>query len=421
MNTESLTEKQSKALFLMQKGENVFITGPGGVGKSLVINIFKKLFYTKRNIGITSTTGVSAVLIGGNTLHSYLGIGLGNGGVDNLIKMISKNKQAISRWKNTDTLIIDEISMLSPDLFDKLEVIARHFRKNQLPFGGIQLILSGDFCQLPVVDNNKMCFEAQCWSECNLNVVYLTEIIRQNNIEFQKCLSEIRMGEISQDSKNLLNGCVNKQLDLINGIKPTKLFSTNAKTDEINEKELDKLDVEDFYRYEMKIEYLGDFRNREKIIEKYKKNCIAPHELILCVGAQVMLIFNIDTVGGLVNGSRGIVTQIVDNRPLVKFLNGEEKWIDYNIWSFDDGGDEIVLRITQIPLKLAWAFTIHKIQGATLDFAEIDMERIFEYGQAYVALSRVKNLEGLSIKNINFESIKTHPKAKEFYKKFEFL
>ena len=154
--------------------------------------------------------------------------------------------------------------------------------------------------------------------------------------------------------------------------------------------------------------------DKEKLIEKYSKAVIAPTYLELCVGAQVMLLCNLDVENGLVNGSRGIVLEFIDNIPVVGFFNGS-KIIDSNTWEIKEG-DDVICRITQLPLKLAWAFTVHKSQAITLDYAEVDLGNMFTYGQAYVALSRVKNLEGLSILDINFNKIKAHPKAVEYYK-----
>jgi len=419
---DNLTDCQRKAMDLMVSGENIFITGPGGVGKSLLIKLYRSTFHTKKLIGMTSTTGVSALLIGGNTLHSFLGIGLGTGSIDYLYDMIQRNPKKKKIWKKVATLIIDEVSMLSPDLFDKLEVLARMLRENDKPFGGIQLILTGDFFQLPVVESTKLCFEAESWNKCITNIIELTEIIRQTDVSFQTCLNELRLGKISKESKNLLQSRVGAKLENNSGIKPTKLYSTNSKVDDINNKELDKLldDDRDIYQFKMNCKYYGSLYNREKIVEKYKKNCLFSDEIQLCVGAQVMLVYNIDTEGGLVNGSRGIITSFIQDRPVVKFLEGREEIVDFNVWNFEEDG-ELIMTIKQIPLKLAWAFTIHKIQGSTLDFVELDLTNIFEYGQAYVALSRVRKIEGLSLSGIDFSRIKAHPKALDFYEKIKSL
>lgn len=427
--SKSLTTMQKKAFDLMVNRENVFITGPSGTGKSMIISLYKKLYGEQRHIAITSTTGISALLVGGTTVHSYLGIGLGTGTVKELTEKILKTPKLKKRWIDLDSLIIDEISMMSHELLDKLEEIGRNVRQPirllgnqeiaQSPFGGIHIIASGDLLQLPVVGSDKFVFEGQSWKKCITHVVHLTEIMRQKDPEFQEALNEIRFGSISSKTKKLLNDCVGKSLENKMGIKPTKIYTTNASVDETNEKELDELAKQnegtDFYKYEMKIKINEFKKDISDLIEKYKKNSIAPSEMELCKNAQVMLLTNLDLEAGLANGSRGVVIDFIDDLPMVRFMNGEERIIDFYKWVIEEDNKEIA-NIIQLPLKLAWAITCHKSQGCTLDYAEIDLKNIFTYGQAYVALSRVKSKEGLSIISINFNDIKAHPKALEFYK-----
>lgn len=382
------------------------------------IKLFIKVYKQTKIMGITSTTGISALLFGGTTLHSFTGIGLGTASVESIVKKICTRQQLRKRWLDLEVLIIDEISMLSPQLFDKLENIARRVRRNEKPFGGVQLILSGDFCQLPCINSDDFCFESKTWDKCVEHTIYLTEIMRQKDKEFQECLNNIRIGLLPNKTIKMLNSRLNVQLNNEFGIKPTKLYSTNYSVDYINNKELDKLaeNDPDFYEYNMEIYvYPCGSKNKKHIIEKYKKNCNAPDNLQLCVGAQVMLLWNLDTDGGLVNGSRGVVTNFIDDVPIVKFLNGREVVIDHHIWEIEEN-DRKILRAVQIPLKLAYCLTIHRSQGCSLDYAEIDLSNIFESGMAYVALSRVKNIKGLSIIGIDFDKIKAHPKAVEFYK-----
>lgn len=407
-----LNEKQLIAFNMMKEGKNVFITGPGGVGKTALIKIFKMDQCKYSNIVITSTTGTSALLLNGTTIHSFLGIKTGNGSIESMVVEIQKKKYIRDKWTNTDCLIIDEISMLDPDLFDKLEHMARIIRKNDKPFGGLQLILSGDFLQLPCVGTNKFCFQAESWPKCIVNTVYLTQIIRQNDVNFQVCLNNIRLGIINDNIKDILSSrigakCVNKY-----NIIPTKLYSNNYEVENINNMELDNLskDGRQFYEYEMIIQSKSTFN-----LEKLKKHCNAQEEVQLCIDAQVMLLKNIDIDNGLVNGSRGIVTQFIDDLPLVRFINGMERIIDLASWDILDHNNKCINTIIQIPLKVAYAISIHKSQGCSLDCVEIDLSNIFEYGQAYVALSRVKSLQGLSIVNINFNKINAHPIAVEYY------
>lgn len=423
-----LTPKQQEAWNAMVSGKNVFLTGKGGAGKTFLISLFKKKFGTTKNIAITSMTGVSAIVLGGVTMHSYLGIGLGTGTFEELLEKIMKNSKAKQRWKSVNTLFIDEISMLSPDLFDKLEMIARVIRKPErllhenaesYPFGGIQLILSGDFLQLPVVNgNDTFCFEAESWSKCIDKVVCLNQSMRQNgDPEFEKVLDDIRFGNVTKEVKDLLNSRINIELKNDFGIKPTRIYTVNRDVDAMNEKELDKLAETnpDFYEYKMEVTFYEFVPDRESAIEKYRKNSLAPEKLQLCVGAQVMLVYNMDVENGLANGSRGVVVNFIEGIPVVKFVNGQQRVVDYHSWEIEEGRKKLA-RITQVPLKLAWSITVHKSQSITLDYAEVDLSNVFEFGQAYVALSRVKNKEGLSILNIKFDTIRAHPKAIEFYK-----
>jgi len=418
----SLSEKQQYAYDLLKKGNNIFLTGPGGSGKTQIIKKFYKEYKYIKNIGMTSTTGISALLIGGSTLHSYLGIGLGKDDVELLYLKIKNRKKNLKKWLELDVLIIDEISMLSPILFDKLELLARKLRCNELPFGGIQLILTGDMLQLPCVNSMNFCFEAKTWSICIKpeNIIYLKEIFRQDDPMFQDCLNEIRMGEPSEKTINLLNTRINADLKNDFGILPTKIYSLNKDVESENEKELDKLLLKnqnlEFFRYELTYDVLK--KNMLYVEETVKKACNAPEILEICIGAQVMLIYNIDAEMGLVNGSRGVVVNFNDGLPVVKFLNGIEIMIDYNTWSVEEDGESII-NILQIPLKVAYSCSIHKIQGITLDYVELDMKNIFEDGQAYVALSRARKLEGLCIKNFDEKKIFANKKAVNFYKNLD--
>jgi ATP-dependent DNA helicase PIF1 len=391
-------------------GKNVFITGGGGVGKSYLI----KFFYDKYKSGtfITSTTGISALNIGGQTIHSLLGIGLGNETVENLVKKIKRSKK-VKLWREIKTLIIDEISMLDPVLFDKLEEMARIVRKNETPFGGIQLVITGDFCQLPCVNSDKFCFEAVSWDRCIEKTHYLKQIVRQSDEDFIRALENIRIGVIENDTKKALESRI-VEFDEKNEIKPTMLYPYNAQVDLINHKELIKL---------VSVTKKSETYTLEKTISPgYFGSVIIPSNLpetvTLAIGAQVMLTINLDLVNGLVNGSRGVVISFTETRlPVVKFLSGTYT-VNYYTNTYEEK-QKILYTYTQIPLKLAWAISIHKSQGMTLDLVKTDLTRVFEYGQGYVCLSRVKNLEGLYLSGINYQKIRCHPKASKYYQDLE--
>tara|TARA_B100000073_G_scaffold272866_2_gene232608 strand:- start:488 stop:1732 length:1245 start_codon:yes stop_codon:yes gene_type:complete len=407
-----LNEKQQHAYNLMENGQNVFITGGGGVGKSFLIKYFIQNNYG--NIAITSTTGISAIIIGGTTLYSYLGIGLGTSSVSKIVSNIRKKKFYRDRWCDLHTLIIDEVSMLNPELLDKIHEIAQILRRNMKPFGGIQMILSGDFCQLPCIKSEMFCFEAESWQYIK-HTVYLDEIIRQKDTDFQQCLNEIRLGNTPENVRNIINKRVGIKIDKKLDIKPTKLYPLNRSVDSVNNKKLDKLINKNGTIFEYELEYKNHTK-RKIDPEKMINSLPVVKNLNLTEDCQVMLIYNLDIDRGLINGSRGIVTKFVDDLPVVKFMNGEEITINYHEWEIEEKGQKIVT-ISQIPLRLGYAFSIHKSQGCTIDYAEIDLSNLFEYGMGYVALSRVKSLEGLFIKKINWDNIACHPKALEFYEK----
>ena len=381
-----------------------------------VIKMFMKAYQKQRQMAVTSTTGTSALLLNGTTVHSYLGIGYGNGTVKSLVDKIYQWAWLKKRWNLLECLFIDEISMLDPELFDKLEEIARIVRRNNAPFGGIQIVLSGDFLQLPCVGTNNFCFEANSWNKCIKHTVYLNEIMRQGDNTFQEVLNKVRVGNIDDQVKNVLNSRIGATLNNEFGIKPTGLYSQNNDVDLINDEELDELaaDGRQFYEYKMEVVFYPGVTNKEVSLDKFKKYCIAPETLQVCIGAQVMLLKNLDISNGLANGSRGVVTGFISDMPLVKFLNGEERLMEQNVWEIEEN-DKKILRAQQIPLKIAYAISIHKSQGCSLDYAEIDLAGVFEYGQAYVALSRVKSLEGLSIIDVDYDCIEAHPKATAYY------
>lgn len=407
----SLNSKQQRAFNLMAKGHNIFLTGVAGSGKSTLIKLFKEKYSRVKRIAVTSTTGVSASLINGCTLHSFAGIGLGKSDINVLIHKVQTNGKSKQNWKRTDVLIIDEVSMLDSVLLEKLECIARTIRKSSKVFGGIQLILSGDFFQLPCVNSSTYCFESEIWNRCITHTCYLTEIVRQKDIIFQKVLNNVRINNITDETRKILDSRVRIELKNNNGITPTRIYSLKRDVKEINEFEIRRIRNRKFV-YDMVVQ---TFKHKEEYeIKTCIKNCPAEQTLTLCMNAQVMLLNNNSL--NKFNGSRGVIIGFTDDSlPVVRFLDGVELVINSHTWSITNQDDETEVTLTQIPLKLAYALTIHKSQGCSLDYAEINLSDVFEFGQAYVALSRVKSLEGLNIIDIDYNRIQCSDVVKTYY------
>lgn len=414
-----LNQKQEEAFNSFQTGQNIFITGYGGVGKTYLIKYIKQYCENNNiNIAITSTTGVSAVLCGGRTIHSWANVFLGRETKEELVTRIKRNYIARSRWVSTQVLVIDEISMLDFDLFDKLNYIGINLRKNDRPFGGLQLIFSGDFAQLPPVKCKKFVFESPLWSMVDKTIL-LTDIFRQSNLEFQTLLGEVRLGICSPRTEEILRERMEVKLTK-SGIKPTKLYSTNRDVESINTfklKELKKTNKSHVYYEKFSTSKEVDDYQKQKLFKQVKASVPCISELELCVGAQVMYLTNLDFDNEIVNGSRGVVSDFFEcdgvTYPRVKFLNCE---IDVRPNSWNMKLEDIECTISQIPLKLAYALTIHKCQGMTLDSALLNLgSSIFENGQAYTALSRVRDLSSLKLVAFDRKSIKAHPKVIEYY------
>ena len=441
------SEEQQIAFNKYIQGQNIFITGPGGTGKSALIKYIKRNADTRcKIIQVCALTGCASVLLEckAKTLHSWSGIGLGKGTIEQLIKKIQKNKHSKALWKETDILVVDEVSMMSLKLFETLDAIGKSVRKDRRPFGGLQLIFSGDFYQLPPVgdkddpDTSKFCFESEFWFTTfpKQNHVQLKRIFRQNDPIYQSILNQVREGRLKRSTNDILLKQVDKPANDALTIKPTKLFPTRNKVDSINASEMDKLDGDNL---EFKIKYHGDLEMTAK--ERLQRTQFTPEQIknelqflksnLRCdeiiklkIGSQVMCIVNIELSNGemLCNGSQGIVVRFSqEGVPLIRFSrtntsntsNSFEITMNYHIWPSENIPG---IGVSQLPLILAWALTIHKAQGATLDVAEIDAgSNIFECGQTYVALSRVKSLEGLYLTSYDPKKIRINKKVQEFY------
>jgi len=426
-----LTEEQRKAYDLVEQGKSIFLTGPGGTGKSFLLKTMYELIPERRgkHVAVTALTGCAALLIGrfAKTLHSWAGIGLGRESSTVLAATIRRSGKALRRWLGTDILIIDEVSMLTPDLLEKLDDVAKILRRNSAPMGGLQVVFVGDFYQLPPVNKDKekeipFVFESPVWKEIVQQTVSLTQILRQDDPIFHKILDEARHGALSEESLAILRKRVNLPWQQLK-IRPTLLFTRRVEVDMVNERNLKALQGDKkifkaettFVPVETTVGLTKESIEVKKAVEKMDKDGPYMPELILSVGAQVMLLTNLDYDTGLVNGSRGVVVDFEPNgAPLVQFLRGNPVPIPASSWESTDIDG---LSRKQIPLKLAYAITIHKAQGATLDCALIDIgTSTFECGQAYVALSRVKNLDSLYVWDVEATAFRAHPKVLEFYK-----
>jgi ATP-dependent DNA helicase PIF1 len=387
---------------------NLFITGAAGTGKSYTINAIVELAKPALNIAITSSTGTSAVTISGRTIHSFLGIGLAQKDPYHLYIVAQKRyPKRIQQIKELHILVIDEVSMVSAELLDKISQYLQYVRKNKIPFGGIQMILCGDMCQLPPVSGD-FCFKSKAWEEANFLCVELKQQMRQSNDDsFTQMLNELRFGLCTDKTFETLRQCTNPNFG---EIKPTILYSKNIDVDAINAREFTKLIQAGARKRTYKTIY-----SPEKTSKMYAESLKIPDEVDLCIGAQVVLTVNLAVEEGFVNGSRGMITDFTDEGPVVLFKSGDQLIV--TPYTYADDTDENIWCVTT-PLKLAYALTIHKSQSMTLDAVIIDIgPSIFEYGQAYVALSRVRNLESVKVVNVTKSAFKTHPEVLRFYER----
>lgn len=412
----TLNTEQQRAYDLVTEGTNIFLTGPAGTGKSVTLKeIIKYCKENNINIGVTATTGTAAFLIGGKTIHSYLGIGLAKESAEDMFKHNRyKLKHIVDKLRELSVLIIDEISMLDTKLLEKISDYLCLVRRDPTPFGGLQLILTGDFCQLEPVDG-EYCFKSKIWNKLKLQTIYLHKLIRQDNDkDFQKILSKLRYGICSDNTYNKLLELKNTSFG---EIKPTKLYSYNVDVDRINKQEYDKL-IESgskMNKYPVKFPQVNS-KNKEKL-EKWIKNIDLPESVELCVGAQVMITSNIDQDSGLVNGTRGVVVNIMKESVNIKRINGLIQEIKYHRKT--DSLDES-LYAEFMPLRLAYALTHHKSQGSTLDAIEIDIgSKVFAAGQAYTAISRARDLKSIKITAISKNSFICNKDVYNFYKVIE--
>jgi ATP-dependent exoDNAse (exonuclease V) alpha subunit len=409
----SLTQKRAFERFKL--GDNLLILGSAGVGKSKLVKEFYK--YTnrddKKTMYLTSTTGISAYNLGGITINSFMGIGTGKESVDVLLKRLRYKIGIKNRIKMTDILVIDEISMMSADVFEKLNEICQVLRKSRKPFGGIQIILTGDFLQLETVFNeigevdtdNRLIIESELFKKMfKKNTINLKENFRQkNDNKYIDVLMRIRKGEQTEDDINILNGRLIKKLGE-KGVNGVHLVSSNKKAQTINNQKLNEIDSMD-YEYKTIYTKLGEKETSELLEKELRSQFIQKGIEVVKLrrGCRVLLIKNLDVSNGLVNGSIGTVEELLEDGVRVKFDNGITDMITRASWELELDNTKVICN--QIPLMLAYSITCHRSQGISLDSAILDLADCFCNHMVYVALSRVRTLDGVFLKSFNHKKI----------------
>ena len=406
---------QHQALKILKSGVNVFLTGSAGTGKTFLLNQFVSyLKKAKIKVAVTASTGIAATHLEGRTIHSWSGIGIRKDMDKKAIKRLVKNKNLYKKIRKTKVLIIDEISMFDADRLDLVDRICKKIREPFLPFGGIQTIVCGDFFQLPPINRGqkpRFAYESSVWRNSDIKVCYLNKQFRQNDLEFTNILNKIRLNKAGQKELNSLKTRLYKSIN--SSIKPTQLYTHNINVDEINDYELSKI-----RRKEM-IHYMTSSGNKD-LVDFLKKSCLSPEELKLRVGAIVMFVKN-NFDAGYVNGTLGEVIDYDDNEyPVIKIKSGRKIIALPSSWTIEED-DKVIASIKQIPLRLAWAITVHKSQGMSLDTAEIDLSKSFECGMGYVALSRVRTLDNIKLMGINQLALKVNSEIVEKDKEFKEL
>ncbi|PID71304.1 MAG: helicase [Flavobacteriales bacterium] len=390
---------QEKALAILKSGKNVFLTGSAGTGKTHVLNQYiNYLRERKVPVAVTASTGIAATHMNGMTIHSWSGIGIKEQLNQAALVSLKTKKYLKKNLENVKVLIIDEISMLHKKQLDLVNTVLQFFKENNDAFGGIQVVFSGDFFQLPPIGNNeetsrdKFAFMSDAWLQANLVVCYLTEQFRQANNSLNKILNELRNRTFTKSSYQLLLNAKSNTLN--NNEEQTQLFTHNIDVDSINSKQLEALPGK-------KRTFRASTKGNKKLVETLKKSVLTSEVLTLKINAKVMFVKN-NVEKGFVNGTLGTVTGFdSEGLPKVKLRNGKIITVEKENWDIQDERNKILASLKQIPLRLAWAITVHKSQGMTLEEATIDLSKTFERGQGYVALSRLKSLESMQLLGIN--------------------
>lgn len=396
--------KQRQAFRAMMEGRSVFLTGAPGSGKTYVLNQFiRAAKHAKKRLAITASTGIAATHIGGTTIHSWTGLGIRDEISERDEKWLRDNDRLLKRYNNTDILIIDEVSMLHGKRFDMINQICKLLRDSEAPFGGLQVILTGDLFQLPPINRRDETIDfvhlSDAWKELNPQICYLSEQHRQDDDPLLDLLEAMRANAVSDAHFESLSERLGREVPA--GISLTKLYSHNADVEQINDDHLRAIDSETKT-------YVMETYGTQAKIEQLTKSVLAPEVLELKLGAEVMFVAN-NFADGYANGTRGRVVDFKEGKPVVELQRGRRRVVvGPNSWALEEDGKERA-RVSQLPLRLAWAITIHKSQGMSLDSAEIDLSRAFTPGMGYVALSRVRSLDGVYLKGINNTALIMHP------------
>lgn len=405
---------QKEALDILKTGRNVFLTGAAGSGKTFVLREYiKYLKDLNANLGITASTGIAATHTDGITIHSWSGIGIRDNLNKSELMEIAEKQHVKKRVKNAKVLIVDEISMLPHFRLDLVDSVLRKIKNSAEPFGGMQVVFCGDFFQLPPVHRagereSLFAYHSDSWKNLELKVCYLSEQHRQSDQKYLKVLNAVRGASVSQEIIEILNERFGKESEL----EPTRLYSHNSHVDSENEEALQKISGKIF-------EYGMKERGNRHLVDTLKKGCLAPEILRLKVGAKVIFVKN-NFEEGYVNGTLGIVEKCGYEEVRVRTVSGKVIEVKRASWIVEEDG-KIKAEINQYPLRLAWAITIHKSQGMSLDAAIVDLSQSFEKGMGYVALSRIRSLGGLFLKGLNTLALQVNDEVLDFDKKFKEL
>jgi len=408
---------QEQALAILKSGDNVFLTGSAGAGKTYVLNQYIQYLKARKiPVSITASTGIAATHLQGTTIHAWSGIGIKDSLSARQLKELKEKKYLKKHIEKTKVLIIDEISMLHRRQFDLVNEVLQYFRENDKPFGGIQVVLCGDFFQLPPIgssgeiNRDKFCFMSQSWLNANLSICYLTDQYRQTEGELNNILNEIRSGMVTDRSISVLSNS-KESIDIE---EPTKLYTHNLDVDRINSTQIAAIKGR-------KKSFKAKIKGNLKLAESIKRSIMAPESLELKKDAKVMFVKN-NYEKGYLNGSLGtIINYNDDGIPVVRLNNGYEITAEPEDWRIEDETGKLLVSYVQVPLRLAWAITVHKSQGMTLDGAIMDLSKTFEKGQGYVALSRVKGLEGLQLMGFNQTALEVDGLALKADRRFQEL